>query len=88
MKSNRKGETGKTPPRSSRIFNMENLWYFATREGVDIGPFYSYDEALASLQEFVEFAQLANEKTMKAFSSVRSEKEDKGDLIADMDLRE
>jgi len=76
MKSNRKGETGKVPHRSSRIFHMKNLWYYDTREGVDIGPFHSHDEALASLQEFLQFTQLANNKTLKAFSSALSTKEE------------
>jgi len=76
MKSNRKNETGKTPPRSSRIFHMKNLWYFNTREGVDIGPFHSRDDAATNLQDFLQFIQLANKKTLEAFSSALSKKEE------------
>jgi len=77
MKSNRKGEIGNLPPRSSRVFHMNNLWYFNTREGVDIGPFYSRNEALTSLQDFLEFIQLANKKILKSFSSALNKKEER-----------
>jgi len=72
MSSNRKDETGKTPLRSSRIFHMKNLWYFNTREGVDIGPFHSREDASTNLQDFLQFLQLANKKTLEAFSSALS----------------
>lgn len=75
MKDNRKGESGNPPPRSSRIFHMENLWYFATREGADIGPFHSRDEAKSGLQDFIQFIQLANKNTLKAFLGALSIKE-------------
>ncbi|MEZ5524780.1 MAG: DUF6316 family protein [Pseudomonadales bacterium] len=75
MKENRKGERGNPPPRSSRIFHMENLWYFATREGTDVGPFHSRDEASGALQDFLDFIQLAHKNTLKAFLSALSAKE-------------
>ena len=67
MKANRQGETGQPPPRSSRIFNMENDWYFSTREGSDIGPFGSRDEASDGLTDFLQFLQLANQQTLNNF---------------------
>jgi len=76
MTSGRKGEVGKLPPRSSRIFHMDNLWYFNTREGVDIGPFHSQNEAFSSLQDFLEFIQLANKTILKSFSSALNKKEE------------
>ena len=36
---NRQGETGAVPNRSDRFYSLENLWFFATREGAAIGPF-------------------------------------------------
>ena len=75
MESNRMGEYGQTPPRSSRIFAMESLWYFTTREGADIGPFGSCDEASNGLQDFIQFIGLANKQTLKVFLSALSEKE-------------
>ena len=69
MSSNRKGETGYPPPSSSRMFNMESVWYFSTREGADIGPFNSRLEASHSRQDFVQFIQLANNKTLGVFLS-------------------
>jgi len=76
MKPNRKDEIGKLPHRSSRIFHMNNQWYFNTREGVDIGPFHSRNEALTNLQDFLEFIQLANKKILKSFSSALNKKEE------------
>ncbi len=67
MKANRSGEIGQPPPRSSRIFNMQNHWYFSTREGSDVGPFGSREEASYGLQDFVQFIQLANQSTLKNF---------------------
>lgn len=67
MKINRQGENGQPPPRSARIFNMENYWYFATREGTDIGPFDSREEASSGLQDFLQFIQLANQRTLQSF---------------------
>jgi len=48
---------------------MENYWYFATREGTDIGPYPSRDDAHGGLGDFIQFIQLANEATLKAFYS-------------------
>lgn len=67
MKANRSGEVGQAPPRSSRLFHMKNLWYFSTREGADIGPFGSRDEANHGLQDFLQFLQLANNQTLQNF---------------------
>jgi len=69
MKANRNGETGKPPHRSSRIFTMEQQWYFSTREGTDIGPFNSRLEANNGLQDFIQFILLANIKTLRIFLS-------------------
>jgi Domain of unknown function (DUF6316) len=78
MYFNRSGENGNPPPRSSRIFNMENVWYFSTREGADIGPFNSQVEASNGLQDFLQFIQLANKQTLQIFLQTLSHKDRQG----------
>jgi Domain of unknown function (DUF6316) len=41
----RKNESPKTRFRSERVFRANSLWYFHTREGIDVGPFNSEFEA-------------------------------------------
>ena len=41
----RDGERQKLWFRSARVFQVDGVWFFATREGVDIGPFDSETEA-------------------------------------------
>ena len=53
MSQNRQGETGSIPFRSGRIFNVGMQWYFATREGIDHGPFSDKTDAEAELTLFV-----------------------------------
>ncbi len=72
VKENRTGEGGQPPPRSSRIFNMEDYWYFATREGADIGPYDSRDAAYDGLENFIRFLQLAGQQTLRNFLSALS----------------
>lgn len=55
MKSNRNGENGTVPSRQERYFQQEAYWYYTTREGVDIGPFDSREDAMHGADEFVEF---------------------------------
>lgn len=45
MQVARKDELMRTWFRSERIFLSEAKWYFQTREGVDVGPYDSEDEA-------------------------------------------
>lgn len=52
---NRTGENGNPPERSKRFFDKEGYWYYATREGIDIGPFDSLSEAEAGLSSFIDF---------------------------------
>lgn len=52
---NRTGEEGNTPNRSRRFFQRGDYWYYRTREGVDIGPFDSQNEAEAGASEFIDF---------------------------------
>lgn len=55
MLLNRSGETGNIPERQDRFFQKDDYWYYTTREGVDIGPFDSFDEAVKSAEELIEF---------------------------------
>lgn len=54
MEMLRKGESGVIPFRSGRFFNVENKWYFTSREGIDHGPFHSKYEAEVSLDVFIQ----------------------------------
>lgn len=46
------------PNRSERIFSQQDLWYFKTREGNEVGPFRYRSEAQSHLERFME--QLEN----------------------------
>jgi len=48
----RKGETGPIPFRSGRFFSADGSWYFATREGTNVGPFESLQLARAALIDY------------------------------------
>ena len=43
-----------THNRSDRVFSQQNLWYFKTREGDDVGPFRYRSEAESNLDRFLE----------------------------------
>ena len=64
MHPNRQGEAGPVPVRSDRFFAAQGQWYFATREGAPIGPFEDKEEARQGLDDFIEFMQLAEPKTL------------------------
>ena len=53
MTSNRRGETGAIPFRTGRIFSVNDAWFFAVREGADLGPYPNKQEAEAALIEFL-----------------------------------
>ena len=55
MRANRNGEKGKIPQRQERFFQTEDYWYYTTREGVDIGPFDSIEDAYHGAEEFIDF---------------------------------
>lgn len=50
----RQGESDKTWFRGDRFFHVGEQWYFSTREGFEIGPYNSQDEAHAGLEIYVE----------------------------------
>ncbi|MFL2851013.1 MAG: DUF6316 family protein [Pseudohongiellaceae bacterium] len=41
------------PDSSDRIFSQQNLWYFQTQEGDQIGPFRYRSEAQTNLDQFM-----------------------------------
>lgn len=43
----------KTHERSDRVYSQQNLWYFKTREGEEIGPFRYRSEAESNLDRFL-----------------------------------
>lgn len=61
----RKGESGAIPFRSGRFFNVETKWYFASREGIDHGPFDSKQQAEVSLDIFIQ-SVISVEKKLQA----------------------
>lgn len=65
--ANRSGEAGIHPFRNDRFFQMEDFWYYTTREGVNIGPFDSCYDAQLGVDEFIEFICVADEHIVEAF---------------------
>lgn len=61
MSRHRKGELGAVPFRSGRFFYIDSKWYFACREGKEIGPFPSKQAAEAALAEYVEKMECGDE---------------------------
>lgn len=49
----RNGEAGAIPFRTGRFFVVDNNWYFASREGMDKGPYSSRNEAEIALKAFL-----------------------------------
>lgn len=61
MSRHRKGELGAVPFRSGRFFYIDSKWYFACREGKEIGPFPSKQAAEEALAEYVDKMQCDEE---------------------------
>lgn len=49
MEKHRMSEYGHIPFRAGRFFCVDLKWYFATREGLDQGPFDTKEDAEAEL---------------------------------------
>ena len=50
----RQGEQGGTYFRTERIFRIDNVWYFSTREGCNIGPYNTRDATEKGLKCFLD----------------------------------
>ena len=61
MSRHRKGELGAVPFRSGRFFYIDSKWYFACREGKEVGPFPSKQAAEEALAEYIEKMQDSEE---------------------------
>ena len=42
------------PDRSESVYSEQDLWYFRTREGDEVGPFRYRSEAQSNLESFME----------------------------------
>jgi hypothetical protein len=60
--ANRAGEQGSVPSRQGSYLQKDGYWYYTTREGVDIGPFDSRDDAEVGVIEFIDFIQASEPK--------------------------
>ena len=61
MSRHRKGELGAVPFRSGRFFYIDSKWYFACREGKEVGPFPSKQAAEMALAEYIDKMQCLEE---------------------------
>ena len=71
MRLNRTGEHGKVPERNDRFFLRDEYWYYTTREGVDIGPFDTLEDASTGASEFIDYivdAEPAFSRTLEQYS--------------------
>jgi hypothetical protein len=66
----RKNEKIQTWFRSHRIFRSDDMWYFHTREGIDVGPFRSEFEAQVEASILKSLLKEAGDSTA-ALASIR-----------------
>lgn len=64
MSRHRKGELGAVPFRSGRFFYIDSKWYFACREGKEVGPYPSKQDAEKALAEYVEKMECSEEEPL------------------------
>jgi hypothetical protein len=59
MSDNRHKDNSHTPAsyRSESVYSEQDLWYFKTREGDEVGPFRYRSEAQSNLEHFMEQLQ-------------------------------
>ncbi len=53
MSKSRRGEKRQLRFRSDRMFVADNQWYFSTREGDEMGPYATKEEAEAELVRYL-----------------------------------
>ena len=66
---NRFGENGSVPNRETRVYRQGEYWWYATREGVHVGPFDSRIEAESGVRDFVDYITHAKQKETRQFAS-------------------
>lgn len=64
----RQGESANQWSRSSRYFSVGCVWFFGTREGIDVGPFESKKEAVEHCRALLK--SLAGTSERQAFQLV------------------
>jgi hypothetical protein len=69
---NRSGEQGSVPSRQGRYLQQDGYWYYTTREGVDIGPFDTRDDAETGVGEFIDFIQASEPKVSDMLKQYRA----------------
>jgi hypothetical protein len=69
---NRSGEAGAVPARKGRFLQKDNYWYYSTREGVDIGPFDSREDAEIGVGEFIDFICASEPKVADILKQYRA----------------
>lgn len=62
---NREGESGPIPNRGERFFQLNNDWFFATREGSMVGPYSTRDSASLGLADYIDFIRLSKPRVRK-----------------------
>jgi hypothetical protein len=69
---NRAGEQGSVPNRNGRFLQKDDYWYYTTREGVDIGPFDTRDDAEVGVGEFIDFICASEPKVVDILKQYRA----------------
>lgn len=72
MTKNRIGENGAVPARTQRYFQQDSYWYYTTREGINIGPFDTLDDAERGVRDFIDFIDNAGTEEIEVLEYYRS----------------
>jgi hypothetical protein len=69
----RAGEKPRLHFRTNRLFAVGDVWYFATREGVDVGPYRSREDAAAGAERLLTLLRItpAGKATLDAIDRFR-----------------
>lgn len=68
LKKNRKDDDNPAKnDRTDRFSKEGDFWFFKTREGMDVGPFESRNEAQYALLYFVERSEWPDSEQLKSF---------------------
>lgn len=67
LKKSRDGEAKDKHSRSDRFFSDNNNWFFRTREGQEVGPFFTRSDAQHALLYFIERNEWPNEEELREF---------------------
>lgn len=69
---NRQGEDLPIPNRAERFFQLNNDWFFATREGAMVGPFSTRESASTALTDYLDFIRLSKPRVRKILEEAYS----------------